>query len=131
MDPEHSLPYSHYPARYLYPKPDQSNPRLAPDLFCKSVLILSSCLRLSVTSDIFPSGFSTKILYETALFPKLATCPVHLILLDFVTRMIFRELQIMKTLVLRFPQWRSWLRHCATSQKVAGSIPDGVIGIFH
>ena len=24
-----------------------------------------------------------------------------------------------------------WLRHCATSQKVAGSIPDGVIGIFH
>ena len=28
-------------------------------------------------------------------------------------------------------RWRSWLRHCATSQKVAGSIPDGVMGIFH
>ena len=27
--------------------------------------------------------------------------------------------------------WRSWLRHCATSRKVAGSIPYGVIGIFH
>ena len=27
--------------------------------------------------------------------------------------------------------WRSWLRHCATSWKVAGSIPDGVNGIFH
>jgi hypothetical protein len=24
-------------------------------------------------------------------------------------------------------QWRSWLRHCATSRKVAGSFPDGVI----
>ena len=24
-----------------------------------------------------------------------------------------------------------WLRHCATSRKVMGSIPDGVIGIFH
>jgi hypothetical protein len=24
-----------------------------------------------------------------------------------------------------------WLRHCATNRKVAGSIPDGVIGIFH
>ena len=24
-----------------------------------------------------------------------------------------------------------YTRHCATSQKVAGSIPDGVIGIFH
>jgi len=28
-------------------------------------------------------------------------------------------------------RWRSWLRHCATSRKVAGSIPGGVIGIFH
>ena len=27
--------------------------------------------------------------------------------------------------------WRSWLRHSVTSRKVAGSIPDGVIGIFH
>jgi len=27
--------------------------------------------------------------------------------------------------------WRSWLRHYATSRKVMGSIPDGVIGIFH
>ena len=27
--------------------------------------------------------------------------------------------------------WRSWLRHCATSRKVVGSIPDCVIGIFH
>jgi hypothetical protein len=24
-----------------------------------------------------------------------------------------------------------WLRHCATNRKVAGSIPDGVNGIFH
>ena len=24
-----------------------------------------------------------------------------------------------------------WLRCCATNQKVAGSIPDGVIGNFH
>jgi len=26
--------------------------------------------------------------------------------------------------------WRNLLRHCATSRKVAGSIPDGVTGIF-
>jgi hypothetical protein len=24
-----------------------------------------------------------------------------------------------------------WLWYCATNRKVAGSIPDGVIGIFH
>ena len=28
-------------------------------------------------------------------------------------------------------RWCSWLRHYATSRKVAGSIPDGIIGIFH
>jgi len=28
-------------------------------------------------------------------------------------------------------RWCNWLRHSATSQKVAGLIPDGVIGIFH
>ena len=27
--------------------------------------------------------------------------------------------------------WRSWLRHCATGRKVAGSIPDGLIGILY
>jgi hypothetical protein len=27
--------------------------------------------------------------------------------------------------------WRSWLRHSAASRKVAGSILDGVIKIFH
>ena len=30
----------------------------------------------------------------------------------------------------RCTRWRSWLRRCATNWKVAGSIPDGVIGIF-
>jgi hypothetical protein len=24
-----------------------------------------------------------------------------------------------------------WLRYCATNRKVAGSIPDGITGIFH
>ena len=27
--------------------------------------------------------------------------------------------------------WHSWLRHCTSSWKVAGSIPNGVIRIFH
>jgi len=27
--------------------------------------------------------------------------------------------------------YTTFLRRCATSQKVAGSVPDGVIGIFH
>jgi len=31
---------------------------------------------------------------------------------------------------IRSTQWRSWLKHCATSRKTAGSIPHGVNGIF-
>jgi len=31
----------------------------------------------------------------------------------------------------RGTRWCSWLRHCVTRWKVAGSIPDCVIGIFH
>jgi hypothetical protein len=31
----------------------------------------------------------------------------------------------------RGTRWCSWLRHYATNRKVTGSIPDGVIGVFH
>jgi hypothetical protein len=30
-----------------------------------------------------------------------------------------------------YTRWRSWFSHYATSRKVAVSIPDGAIGIFH
>jgi len=36
-----------------------------------------------------------------------------------------------KLLPKRGTRWRRCLRHCAGSRKVAVSIPDGVIGIFH
>jgi hypothetical protein len=39
-------------------------------------------------------------------------------------------LQVRRSWV-QFTRWRSWLRHCATSQKVAGSVPDYVVVIFH
>ena len=37
----------------------------------------------------------------------------------------------MNTILLKGTVVAQWLRHCATNRKVAGSIPDGVIGIFH
>ena len=46
----------------------------------RSILILSSHLRLGLPNGLFPSGF-----------PIRATCPAHLILLDFITRAIFGE----------------------------------------
>ena len=54
----------------------------------RSILILSSRLRLGLPSGLFPSGFPTQSLYTPLLSVITATCPAHLILLDSITRTI-------------------------------------------
>ena len=49
---------------------------------------LKNHLRLVLPSGLFPSGFTTKILYTPLLSPIRATCLAYLILLDFITRTI-------------------------------------------
>ena len=88
MKPEGPLSRLKVPATCPDPEPVQSSPCPHPTSR-KSILILSSYLSLDLPSGVFPSRFPTKTLYALILSPIRATCPAYLILLDFITRIIF------------------------------------------
>jgi hypothetical protein len=57
----------------------------------RSVLILSSHLRLGLPSGLLPSGFPTKILHTPHFSPISVIFSANLILLDFITRSVLGE----------------------------------------
>ena len=89
MEPESSSPYPQVSATRPYPEPTPSSPH-DPSNFLRSILILSSHLRLGLLNGVFPSGFpiNTLCTHTPLSSPIRATCPAHLIRLDFTTRTI-------------------------------------------
>ena len=69
------------PIQSIYPHPTS----------WRSILILSTHLCLGLPSGLFPSDFPTKILQTSLPSPIRATCPAHLILLDFITHKILGD----------------------------------------
>ena len=69
------------PIQSIYPHPTS----------LRSILILSTHLRLGLPNGLFPYGFPTKTLYTPLSSPIRATWPAHLILLHFITRTILGE----------------------------------------
>jgi len=57
----------------------------------RSILILSTHLRLGLPIGLFPSAFPIKTLYTPLSSPIRVTCPAHFILLHFITRTILGE----------------------------------------
>jgi hypothetical protein len=78
-------------------------------------------------TNICLKGEQVTMVHQRMAISNIITLLIHNIKVKRVTLL----LHIWRSCVQRGMQWCSWLRHCATSQKIVGSIPDGVIGIFH
>jgi hypothetical protein len=90
MEAEHSLPCSQEPATDFRPETDKSSPHPHP-MSLRSILVISSHLRLGLPNGLFSYGFPAKPLYAATLSPQIAIHIVHLILPDLTILITFDE----------------------------------------
>jgi hypothetical protein len=103
-------------------------------LFCKYKFVHTYINRAAFVKDLGVL-FDFK-LHDTATFIIFFLNPFCFFFLFIVLLFVF---ELDSLIILYFSvvflnlgeRWHSWLRHCATSRKFAGSIPDDVVGIFH
>jgi hypothetical protein len=75
----------------LVPILSHINPIHSIPSYLRSVLKLSTHLRLGLPSGLFPFGFPTNILYAFLFSPIRTTCPAHLVILDLIVLIILGE----------------------------------------
>jgi hypothetical protein len=120
MEPEDSLPCSQDPITGPYSRPDNSVHSLLPHLYKIHFNIILPSTPI-LPSGPFPWGFSIKMLYVSLFSPTRVTCPAHLILLDFITPLIFdAQHKLQSCSICRYPHphlksTQTWT-HSATLQ---------------
>jgi hypothetical protein len=77
-EPEGSLPLSQELSTCTYPEPDRCSPP-PHSIYTRSILRLSTILRLVIPSGLFPTGSPTNNLYAVLFSPVHLTVPAHLI----------------------------------------------------
>ena len=90
MEPERSLPHSQVPATSSYPEPDQSSPSPSSHFLKIDLNIILPSTQGSSKWSVSPR-FPHQNPVSTCILPIHATCPVHLISLDFIARIIFGD----------------------------------------
>ena len=75
MEPGGSMPHSQGLSNNSYPEPNHF--LVLMPISSRSILILSSHLRLGLPKGLFPVGLPVKILKALLLSSILATCPAH------------------------------------------------------
>jgi hypothetical protein len=116
MELKGSSPCLQEPSTGPYPEPGQAIPYHPLPFSLRSILILSTHLRLGLPIELIPSGFPTNIHYPILFSPIRATCPARLIFLYLIMRIILGE---------EYKLWSSSLcSHCIPRQ-------DYSDGIFH
>ena len=91
MEPGGSMPHSQGLSNNPYPELNQPNSSYLIPIYIKSILILSSHLRLGLHEGLFPVGLPVKILKAFLPSSILATCHAYLNLLDLITLTILGE----------------------------------------
>jgi len=66
----------------------------------RSILLLSSHLRLTLSSGPFSSGFPSNIAYAILVFPLSPTCLTYVILLDVITVIMSKNYEALYYAVL-------------------------------